>query len=322
MYNFMVEDAIMRLIEHEAENLKNLLESAVEIAEVVEFINKSKGRIIITGLGKSGYAGRKIAATLSSIGRASIFIHPTEALHGDIGVINHDDIAICISKSGETKEMKELMQAFKLHGIKTVAITSDTDSTLAGLCDRSITLPTDTEGDPLGMVPTTSIILTIAIGDAIATGLMIIDGVDCDRFRIYHPGGILGTKLMRVGDLMHTGEELPIVRQDATLKEAILMISEKKLGVAVIADDDDNLIGILTDGDIRRAIQSEDFAQPLLENVLHFVTKNPMTITTCQIIEEALHIMEEKKITSLVVCEKAKVLGIIHMHDVLQQRII
>ncbi|MFP4458546.1 MAG: SIS domain-containing protein [Candidatus Zixiibacteriota bacterium] len=293
-----------------------------DIYAAVELIDSVKGRIIITGLGKSGYAGRKIAATLSSIGRASIFIHPTEALHGDIGAIDHGDIAICISKSGETKEMKELMRAFKLHGIKTISITTDSESSLAKLSNLSLILPTSKEGDPLELVPTTSIILTIAIGDAIAAGLMKMDGLTCDRFRIYHPGGSLGTRLTRVRELMHTSDELPAASPEQSLREAILIITKKKLGVVIVNDKNDELIGILTDGDFRRAIQCGKFDHPLEENILNFITKEPKTISPDMIIEEALHIMEENKITSLVVLEKQKVVGLIHMHDVLQQRII
>ncbi len=317
----MADDAIKNLLESESRAIKALLAQREAIAEAAKLCANCKGRIIVTGLGKSGIAAKKIASTLTSIGAQAIFLHPTEALHGDLGIVSPQDVAICISKSGETEEITHLVAFFKRWGIPIIAITANKKSLLYSNADLRILIPEAEEGDPLGVIPTTSVVCSIAAGDAIAAEIISMKGITKEKFRQFHPGGLLGRNLTKVSELMHTGDEIPIIPPSATLKDAIVEITQKKLGTTLIMDGE-KLIGILTDGDVRRAVQREDIEDPLKENVLIFATRNPKWITPAALAEEALRKMENHKITSLVVMEGGKVVGFIHMHDILGRKIV
>jgi len=317
----MADDAIKNLLESESRAIKALLAQREAIAEAAKLCATCKGRIIATGLGKSGIAAKKIASTLTSIGAQAIFLHPTEALHGDLGIVSPQDVAICISKSGETEEITHLVAFFKRWGIPIIAITANKKSLLYSNADLKILIPEAEEGEPLGVIPTTSVVCSIAAGDAIAAEIISMKGITKEKFRQFHPGGLLGRNLTKVSELMHTGDEIPIIPPSATLKDAIVEITQKKLGTTLIMDGE-KLIGILTDGDVRRAVQREDIEDPLKENVLIFATRNPKWITPAALAEEALRKMENHKITSLVVMEGGKVVGFIHMHDILGRKIV
>ena len=317
----MADDAIKNLLESESRAIKALLAQREAIAEAAKLCANCKGRIIATGLGKSGIAAKKIASTLTSIGAQAIFLHPTEALHGDLGIVSPQDVAICISKSGETEEITHLVAFFKRWGIPIIAITANKKSLLYSNADLKILIPEVEEGEPLGVIPTTSVVCSIAAGDAIAAEIISMKGITKEKFRQFHPGGLLGRNLTKVSELMHTGDEIPIIPPSATLKDAIIEITQKKLGTTLIMDGE-KLIGILTDGDVRRAVQREDIEDPLKENVLIFATRNPKWTTPDALAEEALRKMENYKITSLVVMEGGKVVGFIHMHDILGRKIV
>lgn len=316
-----MREIIKRLLAHESQNIANLAGQEEAIKEAVRLCADCRGRIILTGVGKSGIAARKIAGTLNSIGTPAIFLHPTEALHGELGVISQDDVAICISKSGFTPELEVLLAEFKRWGLPIIAITARRDSPLAKSADVLLLLPAESEGDPLGIIPTTSVVCSIAFGDAIAAGIVHVKGITREKFRAHHPGGMLGRRLTRVREIMHTDDEIPRVPSSATLRDAIIEITRKKLGTTLIMDGE-KLLGILTDGDVRRAIQREDVPDPLNENVMVFATPHPKTISPDSIAEEALNIMERHKITSLVVIEAGKVVGFIHMHDILRRKVV
>ena len=316
-----MREIIKKLLAHESQNIANLAGQEEQIFKAIEICANCRGRVIVTGVGKSGIAARKIAGSLTSIGVPAIFLHPTEALHGELGVISQDDVVICISKSGFTSELEVLISEFKRWGLPIIAITADDGSPLAKSADILLKLPATGEGDPLGIIPTTSVVCSIALGDAIVSGIVYLKGITKEKFRTHHPGGMLGRRLTKISDIMHTGDEIPVVSPNATLKDAIVEITRKKLGTTLIMDGD-NLLGILTDGDVRRAIQRDDIENPLAEKVMKFATPNPKTISPDNIAEEALNVMEKYKITSLVVVKDNKVVGFLHMHDILQRKIV
>ncbi len=315
-----IKRSIASLLAHEVNVLERLCEIDDDILEAVFLLLACRGRIVVSGLGKSGYAARKIAATLSSVGHPSIFLHPTEALHGDFGAIGRDDVLVLISKSGETIEVLELLSMVKQTENPVVSITTDSDSTLAMQADIHLCIPVREEGDPLGVVPTTSVIATLAIGDAIAAGLMTARNTTYENFRFNHPGGTLGRRLSKVSQIMHRGAGIPIVPEDATLKEAIVENSRKGLGFVLIRNG--QKLYILTDGDVRRAVACEDRENPLNEMALSFASSNPKSVSPDILAEEALAIMEKYRITSLVIEDDGEIVGVIHMHDILGQRFI
>jgi arabinose-5-phosphate isomerase len=312
-------ESIGALVRHEANAIATLESQSQAVADAAQICAACKGRLIVTGLGKSGIVARKIASTLTSIGKAAIFLHPTEAVHGELGIVSSDDVAICISKSGKTVEIEQLMQLFKRYGLPTIAITSGADSFLALHSDVCVLLPTAEEGEPLGIIPTTSVVTSIAIGDAIAAALVVLLEITPDRFREFHPGGSLGHMLTKVSELMHNGDELPIVAPNSTLRDAIIEITRKRLGTAIVITDG-TVLGIVTDGDVRRAVQNS--ANALELPVFSLMTRNPKTISIDSLVEEALLIMEQNKITSLVVTDRAKLAGLLHLHDILAKKLV
>ncbi len=272
------------------------------------------GRVIVSGMGKSGHVGRKIAATLASTGTPAFFVHAAEASHGDLGMIAAGDAVLALSNSGETPELADLISYTRRYGIPLVAITSRAGSTLATAADVPLLLPSVGEACPLGLAPTTSTTLMIALGDAVAVALLERRGFTAENFKVFHPGGQLGRKLFKVEDLMHTGEELPLVAPDAKMSEVVLVMTKKTFGVAGVADKDGRLVGIVTDGDLRRHIGDDLFKLAAGD----IMTKSPKVTSRNILAAEAMRRMNEWKVTSVFVVDDGKPVGILRMHDILR----
>lgn len=305
-----------RVLRIEAEAIAALgerLDSRFEKA--VEAIFACKGRIVVTGLGKSGLVGRKISSTLASTGTPSFFLHAAEALHGDLGMLKADDILVALSASGETEELLELLEAVRRLGIYVIGLTSNPRSALAGASDIVLDIAVREEACSLNLAPTASTAAAMAMGDALAIALLDRRGFKEDDFAALHPGGKLGKRLRRVEALMHSGESLPRVAADTAMPDVIYEMSRKRLGLTAVTDDDGRVLGIITDGDLRRMMQKAK------ENILHLtaaecMTKNPVTIGRHELAAAALHVMEERKITSvLVVDADGRLEGVVHIHD-------
>ena len=275
------------------------------------------GRVILIGMGKSGHIGRKIASTLASTGTASHFVHPAEASHGDLGMLSHGDIVIAISNSGETAEIVTLLPIIKMLDIPIIAMTGNPQSTLAQHATIHLNISVEKEACPLGLAPTSSTTATLVMGDAIAITLLEARGFKEKDFARFHPGGALGRRLLlNIDKLMHAHDELPSVHKNCLLSEALIEITQKSLGMTTIVDDHGHLCGIFTDGDLRRTI---DRNQNIHNTPIYEVmTKNSVTIHKEMLAAEALQIMEQHKITSLVVVEDQKPVGVVHMHDLLR----
>jgi arabinose-5-phosphate isomerase len=309
-------DTAKRVLRIESEAIAGLIERLDHRFEkAVELIYACKGRVVVTGLGKSGLVGRKIAATFASIGTPSFFLHAAEALHGDLGMLTADDVLLAISSSGETEELIELLESVKRLGIHLITLTARPRSTLATASDIVLDIAVKEEACSLNLAPTASTAAAMAMGDALAVSLLDRRGFKEDDFATLHPGGRLGKKLRRVEALMHAGENLPRVLPTAKMPDVIYEMSRKGLGLAAVADADGKLLGIITDGDLRRMMQKRK------ENVLELtaadcMTKNPATLARTELAAGALRLMEEKKITSvLVVDEAGRLEGVVHVHD-------
>jgi len=275
--------------------------------------------VVLTGVGKSGLICKKIAATLSSTGTPAFFLHPTDAAHGDLGMLRGEDTVVAVSNSGETKELLSIIPLIKSFGIPVIAITSNPESSLARLSDVVIDLKVKREACPLNLAPTTSTTLTLALGDAIAAALMKRKGFKAEDFARFHPGGKLGIRLSKVKDIMRRGDEIPKVSPQTPLKDAIFEISSKKLGATLVVDGE-RLVGIITDGDLRRALER---GVELSTPVLDVMTPNPKVIDEEAFGEEALRLMELHKITVLpVLNSNGSLTGIVHLHDILGRRVI
>ena len=314
-----VVDEAKRVILEEAKALRGLAENLDEsFKKAVDIILKTKGRVVLTGVGKSGLICKKIAATLSSTGTPAFFLHPADAAHGDLGMVRGDDTVIAVSNSGETVELLNVVPIIKSLGIPVIAVTNNPNSSLAKLADVTLLLHVEKEACPLGLAPTTSTTATLALGDALAAVLMKLKGFTSSDFAKFHPGGKLGIRLSRVKDLMRTGEEIPVVSPETALKDVIYEISSKKLGATLVIDKG-KLVGIITDGDLRRAFErGVDFSTKAKE----IMTKSPKTIDEDVFAEKAIEKMEKHKITVLpVVSKEGVVVGIIHLHDILGRRI-
>jgi len=270
--------------------------------------------VIVTGMGKSGIICRKLAATLSSTGTAAFFLHPAEAIHGDLGVLQADDVVLALSYSGETEELLRLLETIKRLGAKLIAMTGDETSTLAQAADVALDCRVSEEACPLNLVPTASTTASLALGDALAMALLVAKGFRQEDFATRHPGGKIGKRLMRVEQLMHAGEHAPIVRIDAAMPDVIYEISSKGLGMACVVDADGALKGIITDGDLRRHMVS---ATHLLERTAgEIMTVSPITVPPDTMAAAALHILEQRRITAVVVVDIGQhVLGVVHLHD-------
>lgn len=317
-------DIAKRVLRIEADAVSALTEKLnSDFERAVELIYNSRGRVVVTGMGKSGLVGKKIAATLASTGTPAFFLHPAEASHGDLGMVTSDDVVIAISNSGETEELINLIPFLKRFNVGLISLTGNPDSTLSRVADVTIDVSVKEEACPLGIVPTASTTATMAMGDAIAVALLIKRGFKEEDFAFFHPGGSLGKKLfIKVMDLMHTGDALPLVYPDITMTEAIMEISSKRLGVAIVVNNHKEILGIITDGDLRRGIEKwgKAFFGMKAEEVM---TRNPKTISEEELAVKALSVMEKHSITSLVVPDnKGRAKGIIHLHDILRQGIV
>ena len=306
-----------RTIDKEVEALRMMEgELSENLTKALDLMQNTKGRVIVTGMGKSGHVGSKIAATLASTGTPSFFVHPREASHGDLGMLTNDDCVIAISNSGETKELSDIVLYCKRYGIPLIAITKNPDSTLGQSGDILLKLPDDGEACPLGLAPTSSTTATMVLGDILAVRLLERKGFTKTDFKQRHPGGKLGSFLKKVSDLMHKGDEMPLVHEDTPMQDALLVMTSKMLGCIGVIDKEGNLVGIFTDGDLRRCL-GPDILQKTAQDVM---TKNPKTIAPDVLAVEALNTMNNtgKGITQLFVIQDRKPIGIIHMHDCLR----
>ncbi len=283
--------------------------------DAIELIEKTSGKLIVTGVGKSGLVGAKIAATLASTGTSSFFLHPTEALHGDLGMISSGDTLLAISYSGESEELTKILPHIKRFDIPLIGLTADSNSTLGAYSDVILSIAVQKEACPLGIAPTTSTTLTMAMGDALAVALMRKRGFREEDFASFHPGGSLGKKLfVKIKDLMRV-DNLPIINTQTTLNEAIVIMSEGKLGTVLIVDDSKKLVALLSDGDLRRALMRDDF--DLDQKALIYASKNPKSYQNSELLaSEALEIIEDNRIQLLIITDtKENIVGILHIHD-------
>lgn len=283
-------------------------------AEAIARLSVIQGRVVVTGVGKSGHIANKLAATLASTGTPSFFVHPSEANHGDLGMIARSDAVLAISWSGETIELKGILAYTRRFSIPLVAITAGEKSALARAADVVLVLPRAVEACPLGLAPTTSTMLQLSIGDAIAVALLEARGFTADNFRTYHPGGQLGANLTVIRDVMHGDDRMPLVRLGTSMREAILEISRKGFGCVGIIGADDRLTGIITDGDLRRHID-DDLLAMTVDDVM---TDHPKTIEPTTLAATALGRINESSITALFVAQDGKPVGIVHLHDLLR----
>jgi len=305
-----------RVLEIEAEAIAGLIERLDRRFEnAVELLFACKSRVVVTGLGKSGLIGRKIAATFASTGTPSLFLHAAEALHGDLGMLTSDDMMLAISQSGETEELVELLESVKRLGIHLITMTAQARSTLASASDVVLDIAVKEEACSLNLAPTASTAAALAMGDALAIALLERRGFKEEDFAALHPGGRLGKKLRRVESLMHSGDAAPRVLASAKMPDVIYEMSRKGLGLAAVTEASGRLLGIITDGDLRRVMQKRK--QNVLElSAADCMTRNPVTLPRTELAASALRLMEEKKITSvLVVDEKGALEGVVHIHD-------
>jgi|SRR5690348_10841938 arabinose-5-phosphate isomerase len=283
-------------------------------ATAVETIRAAQGRVIVTGMGKSGHVARKIASTLASTGTPAFFVHPGEASHGDLGMIGSSDIILALSWSGETAELKNITDYSRRHGIKLIAMTAVNDSALARVADVVLALPQAREACPHNLAPTTSSLMQLALGDALAIALLESHGFTAVDFGLLHPGGKLGTLLKTVGDIMHTGAALPLAPLGTPMSEAILEMTAKGFGCVGITDGHGILVGIITDGDLRRHMRG-NLLNALVDDVM---TRGPKTVPPKQLLSETLDMLNSMKVTALYAVEVGKPVGIIHVHDLLR----
>ena len=318
MTNIQDINSAKHTIEKEIEALKMMEDNFDDsLTQALDLLQNTKGRVIVTGMGKSGHIGRKIAATLASTGTPSFFVHPGEASHGDLGMLTDEDTVIAISNGGESKELSDILVYSKRFGIPLIAITKNPQSSLGKAGDIILRLPDDGEACPLGLAPTSSTTATLVLGDVLAIALMERKGFSKTDYKQRHPGGKLGAILQKVSDLMHTGDDIPLVSEDTMLQDALVVMTAKMLGCVGVVDDKGVLKGIITDGDLRRWL-SPDLLQKKVSDVM---TKNPKTVGPDVLAAEALNIMNNtgKGITQLfVVQDDNKPIGIIHIHDCLR----
>jgi arabinose-5-phosphate isomerase len=307
------------VLEIEAKSVLDLKRSINDaFIKAIDILYNCKGRVIVTGMGKSGHIGRKISATLSSTGTPSYFLHPAESIHGDSGMITKDDVIIAISNSGETEEIKNILPLIKRFGVKMIAMTGKVNSSLAKAGDVTIDVGVEKEACPLNKAPTASTTATLAMGDALAICLLEKRGFTAEDFLMFHPGGKLGKGILfKVSDLMITGDKLPVICEDFPFIDVIKYISSKKLGMAILVDKTNHMTGILTDGDIRRTLINHTDVYSL--KAKDVMTKNPKTILANDLAAKALNVMETFSITALAIVDENKVpVGVLHVHDLLK----
>ena len=309
-----------RVLSIEAEGVAGVREKIDEkFCRAVDILLQAPGKVILTGVGKSGLIGRKIAATFASTGTPAFFLHPVEGMHGDIGMVREGDVVIVLSNSGETDEIVRLLPAFKRLGLPLIALTGNPVSTLGRYADVTLDAGVREEACPLGLAPTASTTATLALGDALAVVLFEEKGFSVDDFAMLHPGGELGHRLQKVADIMHRGEEIPLVSQETPLKDALFTISSKRLGVTGVVNGSGVLVGVITDGDVRRAMaRGVDLFTTKAGEIM---TTGPKRIVSSELAASALRKMEEFSITSLFVFDETdpgELVGIVHIHDLLK----
>ena len=314
------------VLQQEAKGIENLIPTLDQnFVNAVHMIMESKGRTIVTGMGKSGHIARKVSATLSSTGTPSIFLHPAEGIHGDLGMVTGDDVVLAFSNSGETVEILNILPSLKRIGAKIIAVVGNHNSTLAKNSDVILDASVEKEACPLGLAPTTSTTVALALGDALAIVLLSCHHFTKNQFAIYHPGGALGRKLlMTVENVMHKGNDNPVISEDSIVQDALFMMTEKGLGAVSVVDEEGRLVGLVTDGDVRRGLETgSNFLQWPVDAMM---TKNPRQITRDKLAAEALHIMEKNQprpITVLPVVDgDGKAVGMVHLTDLLRQGVV
>lgn len=303
-----------KTIKTEVQDLK-LLEKGLDesLTRALDLMQACKGRIILSGMGKSGIIAKKIVASLASTGSPSFFVHPAEASHGDLGMITKDDVVLAVSNSGESKELTDLLNYCKRFSIPLIAVTKNAKSTLGKIGDIVLKLPDGPEACPLGVAPTSSTTATLVLGDILTVALMQRKMFTKSDFNQRHPGGKLGSVLQRVQNLMHVGDEMPVLPQKSDMQKVIFTISSKRLGCVGLVDSKGLLTGIITDGDLRRCLSPKIFDKCAAD----LMTKKPYVISKDVLVSEAIKIMNDKKITNMFVLEKGKPVGVIHIHDLL-----
>ena len=305
------------VVEVEAAALLRLADNLpTDFSRTIEAVLKTRGRVIVSGIGKSGHVGRKIAATLASTGTPSSFVHATEASHGDLGMITTDDFCLIISNSGETSELNDILTHAKRFGIPTAVISSSKNSSLMQAADFKLALPNAPEACAIRMAPTTSTMLTMALGDALAVSLMEKRDFKPEDFRILHPGGNLGSQMLTASQLMRDKSEMAIVKHDFTMSTIVSYMSDTGLGVAVLVDKKGKLTGIITDGDLRRNINNL-----LISSPIDVATLSPITVKPTDLVSVALEKMEKHKIYAVIVIEEDQPIGLLRMHDILRSGI-
>lgn len=287
-----------------------------EFVEAIEIILASSGRLVITGIGKSGLVGQKISATLNSTGTSSFFLHPVEAMHGDLGMVMAGDVVVAISYSGETAELNSLLISLKKRGNKIIAMTGVKDSSLAVAADIVLDINIPKEACSLGLAPTTSTTATLAMGDALAVVLLNRKKFQAEDFRYNHPGGSLGQRLkVKVTEVMFQGDDIPRVLPQSSAIDSVVALNDKDVGVVLVIDDDNNVLGIVTDGDVRRCVVRQESLQGITAEQI--MTKNPICIGADHLAADALSIMQKHEITALPIVEGRKLLGLLHLHNLL-----
>ena len=318
----MVLETAKRVLRAEGQAVLNLIDRLDErFVRAVEMLGECRGRVVITGMGKSGIVAKKIASTMASGGIPSLFLHPAEGVHGDLGMISSGDVVVALSNSGETEELVALLPYIKRIGVGLIAMTGNPVSTLAKRADVVLDVSVEAEACEIGPMPTTSTTAALALGDALALSLIERKGFRQEDFAILHPAGGLGRRLMTVSDLMHTGEEVPRVLQTTPLKDIIYEISSKKLGITTVVSPEGTLLGIITDGDLRRLMEHRNDLHAVVAK--DFMSPNPKVIDRDALATRALKTMEDHVITSLLIVDDAgRVEGVIHLHDILRAGIV
>ncbi|NAW56037.1 MULTISPECIES: KpsF/GutQ family sugar-phosphate isomerase [unclassified Vibrio] len=310
--------AALNVLETEIAALKQLDQYIdTEFCQACDMILANPGKVVVMGMGKSGHIGNKIAATLASTGTSAFFVHPGEAAHGDLGMIERGDIVLAISNSGESHEILSLFPVLKRLGIRIISMTGKPESNMARLADLHLQITVPSEACPLGLAPTSSTTATLVMGDALAVALLQARGFTAEDFALSHPGGALGRKLLlKLSDIMHSGDALPMVTPDTVIRDALMEISQKGLGMTTVVNNDGQLVGLFTDGDLRRVLDKRiDVHSALIGDVM---TRNPTTAEPEMLAVEGLNLMQDKSINGLVLCKEGQPVGALNMHDLLK----
>ncbi|MDR3425235.1 MAG: KpsF/GutQ family sugar-phosphate isomerase [Alphaproteobacteria bacterium] len=315
MSDFEILHAAAHVLTAESHALKALADTLDDnLVKAVQTLVACEGRVIVSGMGKSSHVARKIAATMASTGTPAYFVHPGEASHGDLGMIMPEDVVLALSNSGETAELSDLIHYTRRFSIPLIAITSRANSSLGGAADITLQLPPEPEVCPMGLAPTTSTTMMLALGDAIAIAVLDSKGFTADDYRNFHPGGKLGKMLLRARDVMRKEDEIPLVAITDKMAQVLVVMTQKSLGCAGVTDEAGKLVGIITDGDLRRHM-SNDLPSLVAQQVM---TKSPQTVAPALLAAEALKILNDKKRTQLFVVEEGKPIGVLHIHDLLR----